>query len=143
LNASPSPKFLLVEDDEVDQEAMMRAFAAVGAEDCLTVAGDGLEAMALLRQWNDGERHELPFVVITDLNLPRMTGIELLKTLRADSELSRCAVFVCTTSSSEADRLEAFSNHIAGYISKSRIGTEWDRVARLLLEYWDLTEKPV
>lgn len=143
MTRSATPKFLLVEDDEVDREAMERGFSAVGAPDCLTIVNDGIEALSTLREWSSSGHYPKPFVVIADLNMPRMNGIEFLRSLRADPAMSNSIVFVCTTSSSESDRQDAFRYHVAGFISKSRVGTQWDRVARMLLEYWALTEKPV
>lgn len=141
MSPARTPKFLIVEDDDVDREAMQRGFAAAGAADVLVMASDGLEALEILRDREPGKRHD-PLIIISDLNMPRMSGTELLAELRADPQLAPATVFVCTTSNSETDRERAFSYNIAGYISKSKVGTQWDRVAKMLLEYWELTEQP-
>ena len=139
--ATAPPRFLLVEDDDVDREAMERGFADAGAGDCLTVVGDGLEALAIMRG-DSTEALDGPFVVLVDINMPRMSGLELLTEMRADPALRERIVFVCSTSDSAADCEAAFAHNVAGYISKSRVGTDWERVARLLLEYWSLCELP-
>ena len=88
---------LLVEDDAVDAEAIQRAFRQQRIANPFVVVRDGVEALAALR----GERGPLvphPFLVLLDVNMPRMNGIEFLEALRADPVLSRTVVFVLTTS---------------------------------------------
>jgi len=74
--------------------------------------------------------------------MPRMDGLELLARLRADARLADSVVFVLTTSNSEEDRQRAHALHVAGYMTKSAVGTRFERLAELLGRYWELNELP-
>ncbi len=106
---------LLVEDDEVDVMNIRRAFKKGNIANPLYVAGNGLEALEMLR------REQIPSsrrLVLLDLNMPRMKGIEFLRALRADPELSPTPVVVLTTSDAGRDKVEAYNLHVAGYLLK-------------------------
>lgn len=108
---------LLVEDDDVDAEAVYRGFRDRGTPTRIFRAVDGVEAMRMLEQRTiDG-----PLVVLLDLNMPRMGGIEFLRTLRGHPTLRDTPVVVLTTSSGERDREEARAQGVAFYLTKS----EW------------------
>ena len=81
-------------------------------------------------------------MVLLDINMPRMNGIEFLEALRADPKLSRTIVFVLTTSDREEDKVAAYEHHVAGYILKSRAGEDFLEVIKLLRVYWRLVEFP-
>lgn len=132
---------LLVEDDLVDAEAIQRAFRQQRIANPFVVVRDGVEALAVLRGEGDVEV-PYPYVVLLDINMPRMNGIEFLENLRADPELARTVVFVLTTSDREEDKVAAYDNHVAGYILKSRAGEDFLEVIRLLKVYWRLIEFP-
>ena len=132
---------LLVEDDAVDAEAIRRAFRQQEIANPFVVVKDGVEALAALR--GDGPvAVPYPRVVLLDLNMPRMNGIEFLEALRADPLLTRTVVFVLTTSDREEDKVAAYERHVAGYILKSRAGVDFLEVTRLLKTYWRLVELP-
>jgi DNA-binding NarL/FixJ family response regulator len=76
-----------------------------------------------------------PYVVLLDLNMPRMNGFEFLRELRMDKELRNTVVFVLTTSGSPAERASAYEENIAGYIVKSGVGPQLSGLARFLIEY--------
>ena len=78
---------LLVEDDEIDAEALQRSFAKHKIANPITVAKDGLEALQILRGADDREPFASPYIILLDLNMPRMNGIEFLEAIRADDEL--------------------------------------------------------
>ena len=132
---------LLVEDDLVDAEAIQRAFRQQRIANPFVVVPDGVEALATLRGQRDVTVPH-PYVVLLDINMPRMNGLEFLRALRADPELSRTVVFVLTTSDREEDKVAAYENHVAGYILKSRAGEDFLEVIRLLRVYWRLVEFP-
>ncbi len=132
---------LLVEDDAVDAEAIQRAFRQQRIANPFVVVHDGVEALAALRGESDVEVPH-PYIMLLDINMPRMNGIELLEALRADPALSRTVVFVLTTSDREEDKVAAYDRHVAGYILKSRAGEDFLEVIRLLKVYWRLVEFP-
>lgn len=108
-----SAGILLADDDLVDTKAFRRALAKLGAAVRLDVARDGREAWDMLRT---GLR---PRLIVLDINMPRMSGLELLRLIRAEESLGDTPVFVLTTSDDESDRLDALKLNVAGYIVKS------------------------
>src|SRR4051812_14143501 len=106
---------LLVDDDEIDVMNVRRAFDKGKIDNPLFVASDGLGALEMLR---DGTLPRGRRLVLLDLNMPRMNGIEFLRELRADPALRGTPVVVLTTSDEERDRLEAYDLHVAGYLLK-------------------------
>ncbi|GAB5536914.1 MAG: response regulator [Rubricoccaceae bacterium] len=130
---------LLVEDDDVDAEAIQRAFRQQRIANPFVVVRDGVEALEALRQPGAVPR---PFLVLLDINMPRMSGIEFLEALRDDPQLRQAIVFVLTTSDRDEDKLAAYSQHVAGYIVKSRAGEDFLAVVQLLKAYWRIVEFP-
>ena len=130
---------LLVEDDDVDVMNVQRAFRKNNIANPLFVAGNGLEGLEMLR----GER--IPRerrLVLLDLNMPRMNGIEFLRELRADPELSPTPVVVLTTSDAERDKVEAYNLHVAGYLLKPVTFANFCETMASLNKYWTLVEMP-
>jgi CheY-like chemotaxis protein len=130
---------LLVEDDEVDVMNVRRAFKKNNICNPLFVAGNGLEGLEMLRS------DELPRdrrLVLLDLNMPKMNGIEFLRELRADPELKSVPVVVLTTSDDERDRVEAYNLNVAGYILKPVTLTNFVEAMATLNKYWSLVEMP-
>lgn len=134
--------FLLVEDDEVDVKAIKRSLDELRIANPLVVARDGREALEFLRGQNGREKVESPFLILLDLNMPRMNGLEFLAELRADRELNTSVVFVLTTSRDERDRLSAYEKHVAGYIVKSNVADSFAEAMRLIDHYWRVVEFP-
>jgi CheY-like chemotaxis protein len=132
---APLLSLLLVEDDDVAAEAVTRGLRK-HASDCPVVpAEDGVAALQILRGTHGARWIAKPYLVLLDLNMPRMNGFEFLRELRADKELSGTVVFVLTTSGAEPDRARAFREHIAGYMVKSAVGPQCSGLARFLTEY--------
>lgn len=132
---------LLVDDDEADREAVERSFEEQKIANPLQTACDGVEALALLR----GEQKpgvKKPYVVLLDLNMPRMNGIEFLKELRADPALNSTIVFVLTTSDEERDKAAAYEYNVAGYVVKASAGTDFVKLLTMLENYWRIVEFP-
>jgi CheY-like chemotaxis protein len=130
---------LLVEDDEVDVMNVRRAFQKNNIANPLYVAGDGEEALARLRSGDvpAGRR-----IVLLDLNMPRMNGIEFLREVRADPELARTTVVVLTTSNDERDKIDAYNLNVAGYLLKPVTFSNFCEVMATLNKYWTLVEMP-
>ena len=130
---------LLVEDDEVDVMNIRRAFKKGNISNPLFVAGNGLEALEMLR---GDEVPRTRRLVLLDLNMPRMNGIEFLRELRADPELSPTPVVVLTTSDAERDKVEAYNLHVAGYLLKPVTFANFCETMTSLNRYWALVEMP-
>ncbi len=133
---------LLVEDDEVDVMNVQRAFSKSHISNPLFVAGNGLEALALLRGEGQEKPSPLPKIVLLDINMPKMNGIEFLKELRADPELRHMSVFVLTTSNEERDRIAAYDQNVAGYILKPVEPGRFMDAVKTLDVFWSLIELP-
>lgn len=111
---------LLVEDDEVDVMNVKRAFKKKNITNPLYVASNGLEALQMLRGQN-GNSSKIPLtrrIILLDLNMPRMGGLEFLHELRADSNLKSIPAIILTTSDEDRDRVEAYNLNVAGYLLK-------------------------
>jgi CheY-like chemotaxis protein len=126
---------LLVEDDDVAAEAVVRGIRRKGHDWNVVIAEDGMEALDLLRGNHSAKSIPAPYVVVVDLNMPRMNGLELIEALRADDELRRSTVFVLTTSNSDADRRRAHELGIAGYMVKSGAGPQHSNFVSLMQGY--------
>lgn len=133
---------LLIEDDRVDAEAIQRAFRRERIANPFVVVRDGVEALAALRGEPGSPAVPRPFIVLLDINMPRMNGIEFLRALREDPALKRAIVFVLTTSEREEDKMEAYNENVAGYIIKNRAGEDFLRVIQLLQSFWRIVEFP-
>jgi CheY-like chemotaxis protein len=133
---------LLIEDNVVDVDGIRRAFRKNKIANPIHVVNDGLEGLNVLRGTNDCTQIPKPYMILLDLNLPRMNGIEFLKTLRNDPELHDSIVFVLTTSSSEEDRLSSYNLNIAGYIVKKEVGKNFINLVTMLGWYWKVVEFP-
>ncbi len=130
---------LLVEDDELDVKNIRRAFKKGNITNPLYVAGNGLEALEMLRGTEMPRTRRL---VLLDLNMPRMNGIEFLRELRADPELTATPVVVLTTSDAERDKVEAYNLHVAGYLLKPVTFANFCETMASLNKYWALVEMP-
>ncbi|WP_221394549.1 response regulator [Dyadobacter sp. NIV53] len=138
-NAIPM-KILLVEDDEVDIMNVKRAFKKNNISNPLIIAHNGIEALELLRSKEvDAVK---PKIILLDLNMPRMGGIEFLKEIRNDPELSALSVFVMTTSNEDGDKIDAFNLNVAGYILKPLSMDRFIAAVSTLNSYWTLCEYP-
>lgn len=137
LNDKPI-HILLVEDDEVDIMNVKRAFSRQNIQHPLHIASNGLEALDLLRGPN--ALNPLPRLVLLDINMPKMNGIEFLRELRADEKLRSLTVFVLTTSNQEKDKREAYELNIAGYVIKPVDFGSFLNTVSTLSNYWDLIE---
>lgn len=135
--------FLLVEDDDVDVMHLKRSFQKLKIANPMVIANDGIEAMDMLRGRNGHEALPKPYIVLLDLNMPRMNGMEFMKEIRNDPELKQTIIFVLTTSNDEQDKFKAYEKHVAGYIVKSEAGTSFLDALEMLDRYWRVVELPV
>ena len=130
---------LLVEDDEVDVMNVRRAFEKNHITNPLWVASDGVEALELLEE---GEVPLHRLLVLLDLNMPRMGGIELLREIRGRDDLKHLPVVVLTTSDDERDRIDAYNLNVAGYLVKPVTFMSFVEAMATLNKYWTLVELP-
>ena len=133
---------LLVDDDDVDVLVMKRAFERVGISNPMRVARDGMEALEIMRGEAEQEPLASPYMVLLDLNMPRMDGFEFLEEVRADPNLKNAVIFVLTTSSAERDRALAYDRNVAGYLVKSNVGSGLLDVVDMLKAYWKVVRLP-
>jgi len=128
---------ILVDDDDVDVMNVRRAFKKANIVNPLWRCANGLEALALLR----GD--EVPVasrIVLLDLNMPKMGGIEFLRALRADPKLCHIPVVVLTTSNEERDKVDAYQLNVAGYLVKPITVASFVDLMAALNNYWTLVE---
>ena len=109
---------LLVEDDELDVISVQRSLKRLELDYKLYTAYNGVEALAMLRDGNEESLASLPDMILLDLNMPKMNGIEFLKELRMDPKLKDIKVFIMTTSGEEYDRSITTELGVSGYIIK-------------------------
>ena len=133
---------LLVDDDELDIMNVQRAFKKNNIINPLFVAHNGLEALEMLRSTEPGAMPKERRLVVLDLNMPRMNGLEFLRELRGDPELHALTVIVLTTSDDERDKVEAFNLNVAGYIVKPMTFIAFVEAVAALNKYWSINELP-
>ena len=130
---------LLVDDDEVDVMNVQRAFKKANITNPVYVAGNGIEALEMLR--GDSMPHQRR-IVLLDINMPKMNGIEFLREVRRDPALRSLCVVVLTTSNEDRDRIEAYQLNVAGYLLKPVTFIHFVDVMATLNKYWALMEMP-
>lgn len=131
---------VLVEDNDLDAEKLQRILDRLGDKRAIIRARDGIEALQLLR---DPQRKPAPpFVIILDLNMPRMNGQEFLEELRADAALRGLPVVVLTTSDRRADIEQAYSNQVSGYLTKPLDLEDTAAMLQSICEFWGRCEFP-
>jgi CheY-like chemotaxis protein len=133
---------LMVEDDDIDAMTIKRAFKKLKLLNPLIRAVDGLDALEYLRGSNEKDMVERPYVLLLDINMPRMNGLELLTEIRNDPNLKDIPVFVLTTSKSDEDMIAAHNHNVVGYIVKSEAADGFIRVIELLDSYWRVVTLP-
>lgn len=137
----PTPEavtLLLVEDDDVDAMSIERGFRKQRIANEIVRARDGIEALEFLR--NDVV--EAPYIILLDLQMPRMNGLEFLEQLRNDPVLFNSVVFVLTTSPAEEDITASYRQYIAGYFVKDGAGDGFLDVVGMLNGYWKIVHLP-
>ena len=134
---------LLVDDDEIDVMTVQRAFKKNNITNNLYIATNGIEALAMLR--SNGNPPVVPpqrRLILLDLNMPKMGGIEFLRELRKDPAIKAIPVIVLTTSNEDQDKVEAYNLNVAGYIVKPVTFSKFVEAVATLNKYWTLSEMP-
>jgi len=129
---------LLVEDDSIDAMTVKRAFKDLKVTNPLVHSVNGEEALDYLRN----ESNKKPCVILLDLNMPKMNGVEFLKIVKSDDMLKKIPVVVLTTSTEESDVVESFELSVGGYIVKPVDYKNFVEAIRTVELYWTLSKLP-
>ncbi len=129
---------LLIEDDDIDAMSIRRALGKANIGNNLIRACDGLEALEMLRS----DKVPSPYIILLDLQMPRLNGLEFLKEIRKDPKLDKSVVFVLTTSKDDEDIAASYKNYIAGYFVKDQVGEEFLDIVKMLKGYWKIVLFP-
>lgn len=142
-NSGKPLHIILVEDDDVDAEAITRAFQAIGVAARTTRFIDGRAAIDALRGPFGAQLQSEPYLILLDLNMPRMNGIAFLDELRQDLTLRRSIVFALTGSDEGRDMAAAYDRRVAGYLVKASQGIDYGALRELLEVYYQAIEFPI
>ena len=137
-----SVTFLMVDDDEISIIAMKRTLKKLRIVNPMIVAKDGQQALDILRGDNGEQKCPRPFLVVLDLNMPRMDGFEFLEEIRKDSILCKAVVFVLSTSDTPQDVTSAYKKNVAGYIVKDNLGDSFTKALDMIDSYTRVVELP-
>ncbi len=137
-NMNANQSILLVEDDRVDAMTVKRALRDIKVTNPLNIAENGEKALEFLRD----SKNQRPAIILLDLNMPKMNGIEFLKIAKQDSELKQIPTIVLTTSKDDWDRIESFKLGVAGYMLKPVDYIQFVEVMKAIKIYWTLSEMP-
>ena len=129
---------LLIEDDDIDAMSITRAFKKMYISNKIIRANDGLEGLELLRSGAVPS----PYIILLDLQMPRLNGIEFLEEIREDPKLAQSTVFVLTTSKSDEDITASYKKNIAGYFIKEQVGEGFLDIVKMLKGYWKIVHFP-
>ena len=133
-----SKPILLVEDDQVDAMTVKRALKELNITNKLSIVHNGEEALTFLRN----PENEKPGIILLDLNMPKMNGIEFLQIAKKDDGLKRIPVVVLTTSKEDQDKVDSFNFGVAGYMIKPVDYRKFVEVVKTIDLYWTLSELP-
>jgi CheY-like chemotaxis protein len=133
-----SKPVLLVEDDNVDAMTVKRALKDLNVVNPLIHRLNGEEALEYLK----GEDNKKPCIILLDLNMPRMNGIEFLQVVKTNDRLKKIPIVVLTTSREERDKIDSFKLGVAGYMLKSIDYKDFVEIIRTISLYWTLSELP-
>ncbi len=127
-------KVLFIEDDMIESMKLQRAIAKFQLKHTIVEAKNGEEALEMLREG------DLPDIILLDLNMPRMSGIEFLTILKSDERLKYLPTIILTTSENRADLLECFKIGIAGYVIKPLKYEDYESKIKKVFDYWEISE---
>ena len=133
-----SDPILLVEDDRIDVLNVKRGFKDIDVNNPLYVVSDGEDALQFLRD----RQNPKPALILLDLNMPRMNGLEFLEILKKDSKLCMMPVIILTTSQEEQDRYQSFTLGAAGYMVKPLDYEDFLVILHAIYRYWSLSKLP-
>lgn len=127
--------FLFIEDDEIEILKFKKSLKKLGFSHRILEAKNGEEALDVLKK-----KEELPHVILLDLNMPKMNGLEFLKEIKQDPHLRYIPAIIVTTSSNQQDMLESYKLGIAGYIIKPLRYEDYIKKIQRVVDYWMVNE---
>ena len=130
-----SLNILLIEDDMIEVMKLNRATSSLQLNHKITEANNGEVALEMLE-----DKDNLPDIILLDLNMPKINGIEFLKILKADEHLKYIPTIILTTSNNKRDLLECYKIGIAGYVLKPLKYEDYVSKIEKLLSYWSVNE---
>lgn len=126
---------LLIEDDAIEVMKLQRTLSKLETKHNIVKANNGEEALEILKSGD-----KLPDIILLDLNMPRMSGIEFLQILRDDDVYKYLPTVILTTSENRADLLKCYKTGVAGYVIKPLKYEDYESKIKKVLEYWDINE---
>lgn len=126
---------LFIEDDTIETMKLQRTVSKLQLKHNIIEAKNGEQALEILKSSS-----KLPDIILLDLNMPRMNGIEFLKILKADTNFKYLPTIILTTSENRADLLECYKVGIAGYVIKPLKYEDYEQKLKKVFEYWDTNE---
>ena len=134
---------LLVEDSDLDAMILERTLKRLDLPATVVRARDGIEALDILAGTAPGISIESPFLILLDINMPRMNGHDFLSALRANPDTADQIVFMFTTSDNHADIAEAYMHNVSGYFIKPQGAAELKTLLTSLFRFWEICQPPV
>ncbi|ETO93859.1 response regulator [Legionella oakridgensis] len=128
---------LLIEDDQIDQASVQKAFVQLNIKNDLIIRENGKEGLNYLKE------AERPCLIILDLNMPRMNGMEFLDVIKKDKFYKNIPVIVFTTSSEEGEKIKAYDKGVVGYIVKPPSYKKIVDIFKSIDVYWTISEGPI
>jgi CheY-like chemotaxis protein len=135
MKMEKSLKVLLVEDNLIEIMKMKRTISLLKLKHTIHEAKNGEEALNFLEN-----RANIPDIILLDLNMPKINGIEFLKIIKANDELKHIPTIILTTSSNQKDLLECYTTGMSGYILKPLKYEDYVKKLELVLSYWSVNE---
>ena len=136
-----SISILLVEDSPTDAAIMTAAFEEIGCESQIEIATNGIDAIEILEAIYQSKDREMPNLILLDLNLPRKSGIEVLREIKQHSTWKKIPTVVLSSSSSQADIDNSYQCHANAYMAKPRELSQYRLVVERLHSFWVETVK--
>lgn len=126
---------LLIEDDQIEVMKLQRTISKLGLKHTIIEAKNGEDALEILQS-----DQKLPDIILLDLNMPRMNGIEFLAILKNDSQLRYLPTIILTTSENRADLLKCYEAGIAGYVIKPLRYEDYESKMKKVMDYWEVNQ---
>ena len=136
-----SISILLVEDSPTDAAIMTAAFEEMGCESRIEIATNGIDAIETLRAIDQSKNRAMPDLILLDLNLPRKSGIEVLKEIKQHSTWKKIPTVILSSSSSQTDIDSSYQCHANAYLAKPRELSQYRLIVQRLHGFWVETVK--